>query len=441
MHVLTLSHTLQSKPRFSAHALAMSALCIGVGLGVAACNALDAPGPKGSVVVIPTDARVAQLTAAPPAPISGGTLSVSLDGKLAVAADPDRDRVSIVNLDTQSVQHVALESGDEPGRVVLDDAGRAYVALRRGAALAVIDLVRGKLQQRVPVCAAPRGMAFDAEQRLVHVACMDGRLLSVGPVSNSPSQPNAAADLQPAAAEQTVLRDVQVGLDLRDVMFRGKELWVSSFKRVELMHIGADGQVMERVAPSDFALSEVTSFENPGMTRARVLQPHLAYRSFSDASGNLFVLHQGESTEEVAIDQPSDGEPGEQSPYGGSEGACGGGIVTPAITTIDSKGGMATVAAQSGVLSVDMAVSAWCTRVRSTRAHRSVKRSSTRMALVASPHPRASVRASAPVPASPTVRPPCSAFSTGAKRSKAACSASVLVSAGNPQPSRFGRAR
>jgi mono/diheme cytochrome c family protein len=69
------------------------------------------------------------------------------------------------------------------------------------------------------------------------------------------------------------------------------------------------------------------------------------------------VLHQGESTEEVGIDQPADGDPGGHSPYGGTAGACGGGIVTPAITTIDPKGGIATVAAQSGVLSVDMAVS------------------------------------------------------------------------------------
>lgn len=323
-------------------ALAMPALCW------SACNALDAPGPKGNVVLIPTDVRVAQLTAAPPPPISGGTLAVSANGKVAVAADPDRDRVSIVDLDTQLVQQIALESGDEPGRVVLDDSGRAYVALRHGAALAVVDLASGQLQQRLPVCAAPRGMVFDAEQRLVHVACMDGRLLSVGPV------PQPTTDQQPSAAEQEIVRDVQVGLDLRDVMLRGKQLWVSSFKRVELMRLEADGHVAERVAPSDFALSEVTSFESPSMNHARVLQPHLAYRSISDASGHLLVLHQGESTEEVAIDQP-DGNSAAQSPYGGG-GACDG-IVTPAITTIDAQGGIATVAARSGVLSVDMAVS------------------------------------------------------------------------------------
>ncbi len=112
--------------------------------------------------------------AKPPPPISGGTLVVS--GKTAVATDPDRDRVSIINLTTKKVTAtVALKDGDEPGRVVVDAAGRAHVALRAGGAVATIDLESGKLVDRSAVCAAPRGIAFDAAHGDLVVACV-GRL-------------------------------------------------------------------------------------------------------------------------------------------------------------------------------------------------------------------------------------------------------------------------
>src|SRR5579871_3058342 len=54
-------------------------------------------GPLGPTTVV-TAAR-------PPVPISGGTLLITRDGMRAVAADPDRDRVSIVDLKHQAVLH------------------------------------------------------------------------------------------------------------------------------------------------------------------------------------------------------------------------------------------------------------------------------------------------------------------------------------------------
>ena len=307
---------------------------------ISACNALDAPGPKGSVEIIPVDDRPALLTAAPPAPISGGTLAVSADGLMAVAADPDRDRVSIVNLDTGIVRHVALEKGDEPGRVVLDHAGRAFVALRRAGALAVIDLVGGSLAQRMPACAGPRGMAYDAVQGLLHVACMEGRLLSLRAAPGSSLE---------------VAKDVRVELDLRDVIMQGDQLWVSTFKRAELLRVADDGQVQQRFAPNSFAPVDFGAFDPSPSQRdtGDRMQPRVAYRSLADGAGNMFVLHQAESDGEVAIDEPAEGE---DSPYGGA-GACSG-IVTPALTKIDSNGRVTTMAASSGVLSIDMAFAA-----------------------------------------------------------------------------------
>ena len=75
-----------------------------------------------------------------PPPISGGSLAVSPDGKLVVIADPDRDAVYLVEPDTRYVRTIALATGSEPGRVVLDDHGGAHVALRNTGAVVRIDL-------------------------------------------------------------------------------------------------------------------------------------------------------------------------------------------------------------------------------------------------------------------------------------------------------------
>jgi mono/diheme cytochrome c family protein len=276
---------------------------------------------------------------------------VSADGETAVAADPDRNRVSIVNLTTGSVQHVPLEAGDEPGRVVLDPAGRAFVALRHSGALAVIDLASASLVQRIPICATPRGLAFDVTHGLLHVACMEGRLVSL---RNRSAVEPAATQPTATALELALVNDVQVELDLRDVMLQGDQLWVSTFKRAELLQVGEGGQVRQRISPQRFSAVDVGLSVGPTQDRSAqntTMQPHLAYRSFADAAGNKFILHQGASDGEVATEPPEDGQSG--SPYGGF-GGCGG-IVTPVVTTIDANGNVKTAPAATGVLSIDMA--------------------------------------------------------------------------------------
>lgn len=67
-----------------------------------------------------------------PPPISGGTLLITRDGRLAVASDPDADRVA-----------------------------------------------------RRPVCAAPRGIACEEGTKLLHVACALGELVSLSPLSGA----------------------------------------------------------------------------------------------------------------------------------------------------------------------------------------------------------------------------------------------------------------
>src|SRR5260221_10030239 len=126
----------------------------------------------------PTDTRAVQTALTAPPPISGGTLLVTKDGTLVVAADPDRDRVSIVSVTEQRLLYtVPLLPGDEPGRVVEDGGHRVHVALRRGGAVVTIDVASGKVLARRPVCGAPRGNAYEATADRVDVACAGGGLV------------------------------------------------------------------------------------------------------------------------------------------------------------------------------------------------------------------------------------------------------------------------
>lgn len=316
-----------------------------------ACNSLDEPGPKGeSAVIVPVDARAVVEPLQAPPPISGGTLAVTPDGRNAVVADPDRNRVSVVGLDAFDVHQIALEPGDEPGRVLAADGGRAYVALRRGGAVAVIDVSSGTLLQRVPVCAAPRGLALQAASSLLHVACAEGRLVSLRVTSGM-------LQTQPE-------RDLQLETDLRDVVVQGDELWVSTFKRAEVLRLDASGTLQARTPAGKFmhfileprpeggdsALAPPVSAElNAEM------QPHLAFRTLSDANGGVFMLHQGSTTQTVKIDAASTQPSTSGSPYGGGGLSCSG-IVGPALTRVDAKGKAFTVPVESGVLSVDMAL-------------------------------------------------------------------------------------
>jgi len=317
-----------------------------------ACNSLDKKGVDGdSKVVIPTDTRsVSQALTTLPA-ISGGTLKLSVDDAFAVASDPDRNRVSIVGLTAQdsSIKHIALEAGDEPGRVDID-AGRAYVALRGSGDLITIDMGRGEVISRTHVCAAPRGVAADPGAGLVHVACAEGRLVSLSLVDDS------------------VQRDLQLGGDLRDVFVMGDGLHISTFKSSQIIRISDTGQETLRSAPGTFSLPVERDEEEVAEDGALVsnaltirrMQPHIAWRSVQ-VDDAVLMLHQASAADEVNIDKPRKIENGQvSSPYGGgSTGAALGcqGVVVTAVSKFSSQGVDRTIALDSTVVAVDMA--AW----------------------------------------------------------------------------------
>src|SRR5689334_10247334 len=66
----------------------------------------------------------------PPPPISGGTLLITQDDSTAVAADPDRDAVWLIDLQQKRVRtRLRLSTGVEPGRSIEDQDGQVHVVL------------------------------------------------------------------------------------------------------------------------------------------------------------------------------------------------------------------------------------------------------------------------------------------------------------------------
>ncbi len=261
-------------------------------------------------------------TVAPPA-ISGGTLTILADGHTAVAADPDRDQIYVVDVNARSVTStIALTPGDEPGRLVADAAGRVHVALRRGGALVTISPTAGTVIARRAVCAAPRGVAYDSVTDLLHVACADGQLVSL-----------------PAAGGAAV-RTLQLDGDLRDVIVDGGQLRVSRFRSAELLTVEANGTMSKRISPPGFR-----SVDTRG---GQVYTASTAWRAMALPTGGVVMLHQRGLMDAV---EPTAGG------YSGF-GPCDA-IVQTAVTTIAPGQDLPqTGPAMAGmVLPVDMALS------------------------------------------------------------------------------------
>jgi hypothetical protein len=211
------------------------------------------------------------ISAVPPPPISGGTLLVTADKALAIAADPDRDRISIIDLVTFEVDAILpLEKDDEPGRVAEGAAGTVHVALRRGGAVVTIDLATKEMHRR-PVCPAPRGLAYDASTDLLHVACAGGELVTLSSDLAAPP-----------------VRELRLDRDLRDVSVEGDSLLVSRFRSSELLVVAKDGTVAERIKPPAY-IQPVFDGSGPD---PREFEPAVAWRTVPLPGGGVAMAHQ-----------------------------------------------------------------------------------------------------------------------------------------------------
>lgn len=260
-----------------------------------------------------------------PPPVSGGTLALSRDGQTLLAADPDRDTLWLQRRATLHVQAIALTPGDEPGRMAEDDRQRAFVVLRRGGALAVIDLARGTLLERRPVCPAPRGIAWDGARRELVVACAGGELISI--------------------PEQGAARTTNLGDDLRDVVISNDRRFVTRFRRAELIEVDVDGQVLGAVTPPVM----------PENLRGPQRTPGVAWRTIAHPQLGLVMLHQ------LAAESPINlgTQRGGGGAYGGGGARatpCGQSLVTSAVTVFDGLRAMQTnLMLDEATLAVDLA--------------------------------------------------------------------------------------
>jgi hypothetical protein len=241
------------------------------------------------------------------------------------AADPDRDAVYLVDLAARSLSAtVRLQPGDEPGRLAQDAAGRLHVALRRGGAVVAIDPRTGTILGRRAVCAAPRGLAYDAASDLVHVACVGGELVSL-----------------PAAGGDAV-RALQLPSDLRDVVVVGGELRVSRFRAAELIAVDGQGAVTARVTPPTFRSTEVRG--------GQAFSAAVAWRAVAMPDGGVAMVHQRGCDDVV---QHGGGRGG----YGSNNASCDA-ILHSAISLVAVDGTVTNGPALGGLpLPVDLAVS------------------------------------------------------------------------------------
>jgi mono/diheme cytochrome c family protein len=309
------------------------------------------PTSPGNGIPLPTDTRPPVNAETAPPPISGGTLIITSDGLTAVAADPDRDRIMFVDLRRAEVlSELTLEPGDEPGRLTEDGAGRIHVALRGAGELASIDLAKRALIERRAVCATPRGIAYERGSDSLHVACVDGQLVTL-----------------PAAGGRAI-RERNLGTDLRDVIMTNAGLRVSRFRAAEVLEVDNAGELLDTRALHN--TRQVRFNPMDGSAKDQSFTPTLARRAVAMNGDSVLVLHERALNDTIELEDPHDqtggmvdtglppGFPGGEggSAYGGG-GECTS-IVQSALSVVDGSGKVTHSMSLGGiVLPVDVAVS------------------------------------------------------------------------------------
>jgi hypothetical protein len=259
-----------------------------------------------------------------PPPISGGTLTLIAGGHKAAVADPDRDQVVFVDLDAMSIAAtVPLRSGDEPGRIIEDGAGRVHVVLRGAGAIATLDATMGIELGRRAVCPYPRGLAYDAKSDALHIACLGGELSTLPAGGGGPT------------------RILQLDRDLRDVVVDGDRLLVSRFRAAELLVVDSAGKIAARLLPLD----PPPRIPGPASESLRPRAPAVAWRTVAAPGGGAIMVFQLTQV-------------GELAKIGGGWGGRCRHIVDTAVSWVRTDGLAWSVENVQAVLPVDVAISA-----------------------------------------------------------------------------------
>jgi mono/diheme cytochrome c family protein len=312
----------------------------------------DPPGSTGpGFPTNPVDERPVTVASRPPPAISGGTLLALSDGRRALVADPDRDKISIVDFVGEFFSGVlTLEAGAQPGRSVEDKSGHAYVVLRGTGEVLTVDLASATAGERRKVCAMPRGIALEPSGERLVVACAEGKLVNL------------------ALSGTDSLRETKTSADVRDVVFSGTHGYVSRFRSAELATL--DTQL--NVASLQKLPSVADTFREDSQlgTVSGLFDAAVAWRAAPGPEGSVVIVHQRATSDDIKIEHPSGdgtadsgnaggfGSPSAgESTYGGAFSGCGG-IVHSAVTVVSANGTVVTSPQLGGVvLPVDVAVS------------------------------------------------------------------------------------
>jgi len=281
----------------------------------------------------PTDDQPV-LRAGTPPPITGGTLLITSDGAYAVAADPARDVIHVVDLAlSQETATIELAPGSQPFRGAQDGAGLVHITLRGTGETVTLDPESGDVVATTSVCPNPRGIAYHASTNAMLVACARGQLVQLD------------------AGDGAVLRRSRPAADLRDVFVQDDEVFVTRFRAAEVFAVDEDGVGTLQGAPFSMSIG--------GMLRS----PTTAWRTLpSGGNGGWVMLHQLANTTPLDVASPNapDAPPsGGGSGYGGGEGAppCSE-AVTPTLSAMRPDGLIVSGGAiESVALAVDAAVS------------------------------------------------------------------------------------
>lgn len=256
----------------------------------------------------------------PPPPIVGGTLTILSDNTTAVAADPDRDHVFIVDLrQKRTIADIPVDAGMLPSRSVEDGAHRVHVVLKNGGGILTTE-APWTTSVRRDVCPLPRGIAYRRATDELIVACQGGELVMLPAETGAPT------------------KIVKLSQDLRDVVVLGDRLLVSSLKTAEVTTLAADGTVLTTTRP-------------PAYDLGGNFVPSSGVRLVAARDSNAaFFLHQRAYSDDVATR-------GTTNYYGGQD-ACIDPIVHSALTVVEpGKEPVAAPVVPDAIVPVDVAAS------------------------------------------------------------------------------------
>ncbi len=197
----------------------------------------DAPAPLAEGVQDPSWVPpAAYVSSETPAVLGRSGLAVAADGRTALLADPDDNRLLFAHLPSGRVESIPLDQpGSAPGRPVRDGNGTFYVALANAGRVVSVraDGSRGPWG---PVCPQPTSLAID-EAGAPWVACARGQVMR----------------LQRAGDRLSVDRVLTTPLSqLAELQLVRGELWLASTRGATVARLTRDGKTIAVLRPAEY---------------------------------------------------------------------------------------------------------------------------------------------------------------------------------------------